>query len=66
MSHGGVLALSLIHLCHNVTSRFVRSRLLDNCAVVEVAVSGGRWTCTGWAGTQPAADPGVPLAGPAA
>ena len=66
VSHGGVLALSLIHLCHNVTGSFVWGHLLDNCAVVEVEVAGGAWTCTGWAGTRPAADPDLPLAGPAA
>ena len=54
VSHGGVLALSLIHLCHNVSSRFVRSHLLDNCAVVEVTVTGDEWTCHAWAGTRPA------------
>jgi broad specificity phosphatase PhoE len=66
VSHGGVLALSLIHLCHNVTSRFAWNNLLDNCAVVEVSVTGGEWTCTGWAGTRPVADPDLPVAGPAA
>jgi probable phosphoglycerate mutase len=67
VSHGGVLALSLIHLCHNVTSGFVRGHLLDNCAVVEVAVAGGEWTCTAWAGTQlPAPDVYLPTPDPAA
>jgi broad specificity phosphatase PhoE len=63
VSHGGVLALSLIHLCHNVTSRFVWNHLLDNCAAVEVSVTGGEWTCTSWAGTRPVADPDLPMAG---
>jgi len=62
VSHGGVLALALIHLCHNVTSGFVRSHLLDNCAVVEVSVADGEWTCDTWATTRPVA----PMAGPAA
>jgi broad specificity phosphatase PhoE len=57
VSHGGALALSLMHLCHNVVPLFVWANLLDNCAVVEVSVDGAGWTCTSWAGQH------VPLVG---
>ena len=65
VSHGGLLALALIHLCRNVTSAFVWDHLLDNCAVVEVVVEGQVWTCTTWAGIPPGPEPDIsPLAGP--
>lgn len=56
VSHGGALALALIHLCHNVTPAFVWNHLLDNCDAVEVAVEGTDWTCLDWAGVAPVAD----------
>ncbi len=59
VSHGGALAFALTRLCGNLAPQFVRRHLLHNCAMVEVAVDGDRWTCNSWAGVVPGLEPGL-------